>query len=490
MNRLHLPSSWFWRRVTIAVVVGLVIRVLYIAWLHRAGTFLIGDARVYHSEGHVIADGLGWIDPFFYETTGFKRQLAMHPPSYPVYLAFWSFIGVRSVLGHQLASQPIGLATIVLCAMVGRRLWNERVGVVAAVIVAVHPSFWSWDGMVLQEPLAILATVLLVMAFVELLPRRLGGSAADSGRPFTRRAIVLAGLAAGFAPLVRAELLAGVVLMALVVMFANSWRRSLVPMAAAGVIAAACMAPWVAYNMSRFSQTSTLSNGFGITLSSTHCALLDGDLLGYWSPVCASEAAERVANEWFSEHPDTPQLPMAATQAEYEAARARGERILAPSQAILRFSALDESERDALLRTETIDWIKAHPRYEMRAIPARLGRVLGLYRPLQQISLDTIPDGRKRPIAVSAWLGYYAVLPFAVAGAVSLWRRRRAQAMIVLVPLVTVLITVVMTFGNTRYRAIAEPTFALFGAASMVATASWVRRVWRGGGLEDLDPAA
>lgn len=485
-----VPTSWFWRRVVLAVVVGLVIRVVYIAWLHRVGTFLIGDARVFHNEGHVIADGRGWIDPFFFETTGFTRQLSMHPPSYPVYLAFWSLIGLRSVLSHQLVSQPIGLTTIVLCAIAGRRLWNERVGVVAACIVAVHPSFWSWDGMVLQEPLAILATVLLILAYLPLLPRRLGGSAADSGRPFTRRQVVLAGLASGFAPLVRAELLAGVVMLALVVLFANTWRRSLVPMLGAAVIAVACLTPWVSYNMSRFSQTSTLSNGFGITLSSTHCDLLDGDLLGYWSPVCASQAAERIANAWFAEHPDTPQLPMAATQAEYVAARARGEKILAPSQAILRFSALDESERDALLRDETIAWIKAHPRYELRAIPARLGRVLGLYRPLQQIGLDTIPDGRKRPIAVSAWLGYYAVLPFAVAGALALWRRRRAQTLILLIPLATVLITVAMTFGNTRYRAIAEPTFALFGAAAMVSVASWVARVWRERPLEHLDSPA
>ncbi len=461
-----------------AVGLGLVIRLAGIAYLHHAGDFLIGDARIYHGEGLVIADGRGWIDPFFFQSTGFTRQLAMHPPSYPAYLALWSWLGVRSVLGHQLVSQPIGLASIVLCAVVGRRIWGPAVGVVAAFLAALHPSFWSWDGMVLQEPMAILASLLLVGAFLPLLPQRMGGDAADQGRPFRRRAVLLAGLACGFAPLVRAELVAGIALLALVVLFANRWRRALPAMLGVAVIMLACLTPWVAYNLSRFSQPTTLSNGFGITLSSTHCPALDGEMLGYWSPTCAGEAAQATVDAWFAEHPGTPQLPVADTVADYETARARGERILAPAQAILRFSALDESERDALLRHATVQWIEDHPGYEARAIPARLGRVLGLYHPLQQIGLDTIPDGRKRPIAVMAWLGYYAVLPFAVAGAVAGWRRRRAQTVVLLVPLATVLLTVAMTFGNTRYRAIAEPTFVLFGASAMVALGRWIRRTW------------
>ena len=83
-----------------------------------------------------------------------------------------------------------------------------------------------------------------------------------------------------------------------------------------------------------------------------------------------------------------------------------------------------------------------------------------------------------------------STLSFAVAGALALWRRRRAQTLILLIPLATVLITVAMTFGNTRYRAIAEPTFALFGAAAMVSVASWVARVWRERPLEHLDSPA
>lgn len=469
-NRVRqLAEDRFTIYLAVIVAVGFVIRLVYIFWLRRVGDFMIGDALIYHGEGLVIADGKGWIDPFFYATTGFERQLAMHPPAYPVWLAGWSFLGVRSVLGHQMVTIPIGLASVVCCALIGRRLGGRNLGLVAGALAAVHPSFWSWDAMVLGEPMAILAASLLVLAYLALIDR-LG-----------KRQLILAGLASGFGPLVRAELLVGVVLLGVTVLAVHGWRRAVVPMLAPALIAIACLAPWVTYNTLRFSHSSTLSNGFGITLSSTHCPELDGEILGYWSQPCAARAAQATVDQWFAENPDTPQLPVAATMEEYQRVRAAGGSILRPDQAILRFKDLDESERDALLRTATIKWITQHPRYEMRAIPARLGRVLGLYRPIQQIALDTVPDGRKRPIAVAAWLGYYAVAPFAVAGAVLLWRRRRAQAFVVMVPMLTVLITVTLTFGNTRYRALGEPTFAILGAYALTRLASWTRRLWRAG---------
>ena len=457
----------FRQRLTVILAVGLVVRVVYILWLHHVGNFMIGDALIYHGEGLVIADGKGWIDPFLLATTGFERQLAMHPPAYPAYLAMWSWLGIRSVLGHQLLTVPIGLASVTCVALIGRRLGGTTVGLVAAAVAAVHPSMWSWDGMVLQEPMAILASTLLMLTFLPLLDR------------LDRGSLIRAGLACGFAALTRAELALAIVILALVVLFVHGWRRAVLPMVIPGLITVLCIAPWVGYNLSRFSHTTTLSNGFGVTLSSTHCPALDGPMLGYWSIQCADEAGRRAADEWAALHPSARQLPVATSFEEYHRVRAAGGSILSPDQVAWRFPDLDESERDAMLRAATIRWIRDHPRYELRAIPARIGRVLGVYRPIQQILLDTVPDGRKRPIAVAAWIGYYAVAPFALAGAIMLWRRRRATTMVLLAPLVTMLVTVSITFGNTRYRALAEPTFILLGAVAATAAARWCRKVWQ-----------
>lgn len=461
-----LGSRSFIRWLAIITAVALAVRLFNIWYLRHVGDFLIGDALVYHGEGLVIADGHGWIDPLFFQSTGFKRQLAMHPPGYPAYLAFWSFLGFRSVLGHQLVSVLIGLATVILVGLAGRRYFSERVGIVAAFLAAIHPSFWSWDGMVLQETLAIFAAVLLLLAYRRLLIAP------------SRRSAVIAGLASGFAPLVRAELLAGVVLAALLVLWRHGFRRATAPLLTAAAIAVACIAPWAIYNSTRFANFVPLSNGFGVTLSSTHCPELDGDMLGYWSPWCAVAAADQVTEEYAAAHPDAPQYPVAASVEEYQRLRAEGVKILPPDRAALRYIDFDESQRDAALRDKTVAWIKQHPKYEARAILARWGRVIGVYKPIQQMSLDTIPDGRKRPIAVAAWIGYFALLPWFIAGAVHGLRKRRDEALLLLIPLLVVLITVTMTFGNTRYRAIAEPTFVIFGAAAIVRCAQWIRGIW------------
>lgn len=462
-----LGSRSFIRWLVIIAIVGVVVRLFNIWYLHHVGDFLIGDAQVYHGEGLVIADGHGWVDPLFFQSTGFTRQLAMHPPGYPAYLAFWSFLGVRSVLGHQLVSVLIGIASVVLIGVAGRRYFTERVGLVAAFLAAIHPSFWSWDGMVLQESMAILATVLLLLAYQRLLASP------------SRRSAVLAGLASGFAPLVRAELLAAVVLAALLVLWRFGFRRATGPLLTAALIAIACIAPWTIYNSTRFTKFVPLSNGFGVTLSSTHCAELDGDMLGYWSPWCAVAAADEVTEEYAAANPNAAQFPVATSVEEYQRLRSQGNRILPPDRAALRFVDFDESQRDAALRDKTVAWIKQHLKYEARAILARWGRVLGIYKPLQQMSLDTIPDGRKRPIAVAAWIGYFALVPWFIGGAVhALRRRRRDEALLLLIPLLVVLITVTMTFGNTRYRAIAEPTFVLFAAAALVRAARWLADIW------------
>ena len=472
--------SPFRRRVLSCAALGALVRVAYVAWLRRAGDFMIGDSWVYHGEGILIAQGKGWIDPFVHAITGFERQLAMHPPGYPAYLALWSVLRVRSVLGHQLATIPIGLTSIVVGALVARQVWGPRAGVIAALVIALHPSFWSWEGMLLQEPLGILASLVLLLAFLRV------------ARTPDTRSFVLAGLAAGLAPLARAELLLAVVMMTVVVALKHrrtlGWPRTFIRTGIAAGVALACLAPWTVYNMVRFERPVLLSNGFGTTLSSANCELLDGELLGYWNLQCTTPRTAAIAAEWAAAHPGAPQRPMASSSEEFQARRGRGERVLPPGADQLRYPELDESVLDGLMRSRTMAWIADHAGFVARSVPARLGRVLGVFRPAQQISLDTFPDGRKRPVAVSAWVVYYALVPFALWGAAMLWKRgarQRTTLAVVLAPLVTALATVAITFGNTRYRAIAEPTFVILAAGSLaramvIGRARWLTRTGAG----------
>lgn len=450
---------WVW----LAAVVGLAlaVRLMHLYWLRQQGTFLIGDSFVYHRESQLVADGVGWVSPLIYDAFGIKFELAMHPPGYPFWLAIWSWFGFDSVLAHQIATIPIGLATVCTCGLIGRQVWSPTAGLVAAAIAAVHPSFFSWEGMVIQEPLAMLAGTLVVLAFVRLLRRPDAWS------------IVLAGLAAGFAPLTRAELGVSVAIAAIVVLVAaRSWRmvRSV---AAVTVLAVLVVAPWAAHNTIRFGQFVPISNGFGTTLTSTYCSELLENTVGYWSFPCQARAREEVLAEFRAEHPDAVPLAPGRTatlQIEgYPPFEVDGDTI---------YAELDDATLDGLLADYAIDFAREHPGYVLRSVPARLGRVLGIYRPIQQIHLDELVDGRQRPIALASWAAYYALLPVVVIGAVALWRRRRAELVLLATPLLGALAAVTLTFGNTRYRAVGEPALAVAAAIGIVVVVAWLRTAW------------
>ena len=451
----------FWVWLAAIVGVALVVRLVHLYWLRQHDTFLIGDSYVYHRESRLVADGVGWVSPLIYDAFGIKSELAMHPPGYPFWLAIWSWFGFDSVLAHQIATIPIGLATICTTGLIGRQLWSPTAGVVAAGIAAIHPSFFSWEGMLVQEPLAMLAGTLVVLAFVRLLRRPAGWS------------IVLAGLAAGFAPLTRAELGVSVAIAAVVVLVAvRSWQ-AVRAVAAVTVIAVLVVAPWAVHNTIRFGQFVPISNGFGTTLTSTYCSELLENTVGYWSFPCQARARQAVLAEFLADHPDA--VPLAPGQTAtleiegYPPFEVDGDTI---------YAELDDATYDGLLADYAIDFARDNPGYVVRSVPARLGRVLGIYRPIQQIHLDELVDGRQRPIALASWAAYYLLLPLVVIGAVALWRRRRAELVLLATPLLGALTAVTLTFGNTRYRAVGEPTIAVAAAIGIVAVVAWLRAAW------------
>jgi asparagine N-glycosylation enzyme membrane subunit Stt3 len=67
-------------------------------------------------------------------------------------------------------------------------------------------------------------------------------------------------------------------------------------------------------------------------------------------------------------------------------------------------------------------------------------------------------------------------LLFAIAGVVVLARRRaRAALWVLLVPVIIVTLNTVITYGQTRFRAGAEPSLALLAAVGVVAFVRWLR---------------
>ena len=88
----------------------------------------------------------------------------------------------------------IGTATIAVTGMVARDLVTPRAGVIAAVIAALYPGFWVFDGEIMSEALVMLLAALTILA------------ANRCFRRFSTGRIVVLGLLTGLCALTRAEL--------------------------------------------------------------------------------------------------------------------------------------------------------------------------------------------------------------------------------------------------------------------------------------------
>ena len=68
------------------------------------------------------------------------------------------------------------------------------------------------------------------------------------------------------------------------------WRTRFAALVIAGMTSAAVLAPWVAFNLSRFENPVYLSEGYQVTLATSTCdATYYGEHTGYWSITCPQQ---------------------------------------------------------------------------------------------------------------------------------------------------------------------------------------------------------
>ncbi|HEX7134600.1 MAG TPA: glycosyltransferase family 39 protein [Iamia sp.] len=430
------------RALAIAVpVLGLLVRLAYV--ISRRHDEVGGDAYYFHNQANLIADGHGFINPLVFAYADIERAAADHPPLYSAYLAVWSLLGVDTPLGHMVASALLGTVTVVLVGAAGHRLGGSRVGILAATAAAVHPNLWLWDGMLLSETASAFTVALylyLAVRFVETpTPPRLAAVGASIG---------LAALARSEMVLLTVGLVTLVPLLPRVVARARARpgvlgvldRVTATRVGAAGV-AVACLVlvvvPWSAYNQGRFTHPVPLSTGAGLVLVSSNCDLTyEGPLIGYWSFVCSVDGGLEAGTDPFD----------------------------------------DASETDRKLREVAIDFARDHPDRIPYVAAARLGRVVGLFRPFQQVGLLNQNEGVPRWISevnVGTW---YLFAGLAVVGGRRL-RREGVPIAALVTPLATVLVVAVLVYGIWRFRAPGDVAVCLLAA---VGADALVRRFLEG----------
>ncbi len=253
------------------------VRLLYILAIAPAPTGIGGDAGFYHSAANLIAHG-----HFLYrDIFGHVYRTAEHPPLYPLVLSLSSLAGGDTLLAHRIVSCAIGSCGVMLVGILGRRVADDRVGLIAGAIAAVYPPFITADGLVMSEPLFVVMVAGALIAALALLTR-----------PSVRRAAVL-GAVIGVATLTRGEgiLLLGLLAWptAIAAQSAQRARRVLAATAATVLV----IAPWVIRNVVVF-HSATLAADSNTVIAGANCHdTYYGHDIGWWSDRCLVQARTR-----------------------------------------------------------------------------------------------------------------------------------------------------------------------------------------------------
>jgi 4-amino-4-deoxy-L-arabinose transferase-like glycosyltransferase len=396
----------------------LVIRVVYVLVV-RQDVAPGGDARFYHEAANLLADGRGFISPFGLDV-GREIPAAEHPPVYVVFLAVPSVFGWTSPLTHMLWSTLAGTATVAVTGVLGRRVAGARAGIVAALLAAVYPNVWLPDTMLQAETLATLCATIAVYLTYRAQTRPTWGRFAAVG------------VTCALGALARSELL--LLLLLLVIPLAWSARslatRDRVLHGAAAVgIGVLVLAPWAIYNTTRFEHPVLLSTQIDPLLASANCDSVynSRDLAGYFDQKCALEVYE--------------------------------EEGLRPEQ--------DQSEVGLEYRDAALRYVRAHLSDVPQVVGHRVLRAVNLYRPAHAAGIDERVEGREEAAAWAGIVTFWPVAVAAVAGAVVLRRRRTTPVWPLLAPCVMVVVTVIVTYASTRFRAAAEPALVVLAAVAI-----------------------
>jgi 4-amino-4-deoxy-L-arabinose transferase-like glycosyltransferase len=394
--------------------VGLVVRLTY-ALVVRGDAPLQGDAVYYHGQAKLNLEGSWFVNPLIFTVKHHPAALvpsAQHPPLFTIVLTLGDLLGLRSVHAQLVLVCLLGTATVALVALVARDLAGPRAGSIAAVVAALYPGMWIFDGEVMSEALVVLLAAATVLAAVRCF------------RDCTTWRVVLLGLLTGLCALTRAELVLLVPFVALpTVLWQRSMdvRRRLALSGLAVVVALVPMAPWFAYNAARFHHSVTLSDQLQVTLAaSNNASTYSGPLTASWCFTCVQGV--QFPRTW------------------------------------------DESDQGVYWQSQAVHYIEAHKARALEVAFERVGLEWNLYAPIRQAGHDFL-EGWPVPVS-DAWLvWYYPLTAAALVGAVILRRRRRPIYPLVAMYAVVTIVAFV-TYGNYRFRAEAEAATVVLAAVA------------------------
>jgi 4-amino-4-deoxy-L-arabinose transferase-like glycosyltransferase len=420
-------SRRFFAILGVILVVALGVRIAYVLG-EATGDEQFYDAAYYELQARVIVDGHGYNDPFQFLPGAPHRETpaADHPPLTVFALIPGIWVGdavgldaedTQTMLRFEIAL--VGLGVVLLIGLLGREVAGDRAGLIAAGLAAVYPYLWVSDGLIMSEAFAGAAVTGALLLAYRLLRR-----------PSLGLALAI-GLVCGLAALARAELILLAPLLGLPLLYSfrkEAWSRRLSVVALIAVGTLVFVGPWVAFNLSRFEDTTFLSTNDGTAMLASNC-----DSVYSGSGIGLTDLAKCIPRQ-------------------------------APKG--------DQSVVSRIYRDRAVDYMKAHKGEVPVVVLARIGRDWSLFRPGDMLDWN-LHEGRARWVTGLGLVFYYPLLLAAIGGVVVMKLRKRRQWPLLMPPLI-VTVGTLLSYGQTRFRAPAEPSLVILAAVGIAAlVAKW-----------------
>jgi 4-amino-4-deoxy-L-arabinose transferase-like glycosyltransferase len=263
---LALPSEKHWLKYALPtiVILAIVVRLVGSLILTDLATEPEDDELVFTRIGWNLASGVG------YSANG-EDPTTWRPPAYPLLLtAIFSVVGQNWVI-VRLINILLSALTIVVLYMIGAKLFNKNVGLIAALIAAVYPAFIRLSLLMYSETLYVLLVSLVLVTFVKIYDD-----------PQSLKLKITAGVLLGLAILTRSELL---FFMPFVGLWALLFYRRLLPAVRVAFIIALpailVVLPWLIRNYIVFDRPVMATN-LGFLLWGVHNpeTFSDNNLMG------------------------------------------------------------------------------------------------------------------------------------------------------------------------------------------------------------------
>jgi 4-amino-4-deoxy-L-arabinose transferase-like glycosyltransferase len=381
-----------------------------------------GDQYSYWYYGNEIAAGRGYVS---YIT---NQPTAYYPIGYPALLAVLFFtvdhlhLTSHLLLTAGLLHVAISTATVALVFVIGRRVWNPTVGLIAAALLAVFPNAIFQVASLQVETMFVFLSVAALAVIVE--------HDWSSGLP-SRNRLLAFGAVLGASVLVRpfsVWFLVGLYLAALAV--GAGWRKAgsmtLVP----ALVVVAMSVPWIVRNEVRMHAFIPTSTNTGDTLCLDRNSTAQGGF--------------RFADHDGCVDPNLPEVPRNNGNTRKAISFVIHHPAREALQIVRRARIEFDSDSDGLFATQSLG---GGPALGSRTYKA----------------LSTIAD----------WY-FFVMLGLGALGPPLLFRRARASEWrIVFVGFSSMFVIPLLLWGNQRFHVPLLPFLALFGAAALHRVATW-----------------